>query len=406
MIRKSPISATDLSGFSRLAIDATTGLTDLVEAMHHNIASVSSVVGVAPGGRTTGITGLVYRTVRGITRLVGGGIDALLGQLAPLLGQSSSTPAREAVLAALNGVLGDYLAATGNSLQITMRLRSNGLPLELTAQSLAAAAAQSGRNPGKVVILVHGLCMNDLQWTREGHDHGVALARDLGYTPVYLHYNSGLHISSNGRELAQLLESLVNEWPVPITDLVIIGHSMGGLVARSACHVGRESSHAWPRTLRKLVFLGTPHHGAPLARGGHWIDIILGVSPYTAPFARLGKIRSAGITDLRYGYLLDEDWAGRDRFAPINDRRQAVPLADGVLHYALAATTAASPRGAKGRLPGDGLVPVASALGRHADPRRSLALPEANVWIAHSMGHLDMLGSKEVYQQISHWLAA
>ena len=234
----------------------------------------------------------------------------------------------------------------------------------------------------------------------------MALARDLGYTPVYLHYNSGLHISSNGRELAQLLESLVNEWPVPITDLVIIGHSMGGLVARSACHVGRESSHAWPRTLRKLVFLGTPHHGAPLARGGHWIDIILGVSPYTAPFARLGKIRSAGITDLRYGYLLDEDWAGRDRFAPINDRRQAVPLADGVLHYALAATTAASPRGAKGRLPGDGLVPVASALGRHADPRRSLALPEANVWIAHSMGHLDMLGSKEVYQQISHWLAA
>ena len=119
--------------------------------------------------------------------------------------------------------------------------------------------------------------MNDLQWKRKGHDHGAALARDLAYTPVYLHYNSGLHISTNGRAFAELLEALVRLWPVPLTELVLIGHSMGGLVARSACHYGALARHEWLRRLDKLVFLGTPHHGAPLERGGNWVDMLLGV---------------------------------------------------------------------------------------------------------------------------------
>lgn len=406
MTHKSPGRATDLRGVSRLAVDATTGLTDLVEAMHHNITSVSSVAGVAPKGRTTGITGLVYGTIRGVTRLVGGGIDALLAQLGAMLGEGSSSPAREAVLSVLNGVLGDYLAATGNSLAITMRLRRHGRPLELTAEGLAAAASKSGEQTGKLLVLVHGLCMNDLQWTRQGHDHGAALARDLSYTPVYLHYNSGRHISTNGREFADLLESLVKAWPAPITELVIIGHSVGGLVARSACHCGQASAHTWLRSLRKLVFLGTPHHGAPLERGGHWVDVILGVSPYTAPFARLGKIRSAGVTDLRYGNLLDEDWVNRDRFARSRDHRTAVPLPAGVDCYAIAATTGDAPGDAKDRILGDGLVPLASALGRHVNPDKTLPIPEANQWIGYGMSHLDLLGKFEVYAQIKQWLEA
>src|SRR4030095_10668393 len=140
------------------------------------------------------------------------------------------------------------------------------------------------------------------------------LARELGFTPLYLHYNSGRHISTNGREFADLMEALVGQWPVPVEELVIMGHSMGGLVTRSACYYSALAGHDWLRRLRKLVFLGTPHHGAPLERGGNWIEILLGVSPSNAPFARLEKIRSAGITDLRYGNLLDEDWEGRDRF--------------------------------------------------------------------------------------------
>ena len=405
MTPKSHGRAADLRGVSRLAVDAVTGLTDLVEAMHHTIASVPSVAGTAPKGRTGGITGFAYGTIRGVARLVGGGIDVVLGQLGSTLGEAGASPAREAVLAALNGVLGDYLAATANPLAIPMRLRRNGRPLELTPEGLAAVAQRPGNERGKLLVLVHGLCMNDLQWTRQGHDHGAALARDLGYTPVYLHYNSGLHVSTNGRDFAELLETLVKAWSVPITELAIIGHSMGGLVARSACDVGRASTHTWLRSLRKLVFLGTPHHGAPFERGGHWVDIILGVSPYTAPFARLGKIRSAGVTDLRYGNLLDADWVDRDRFARSRDRRTPVPMPAGVECYAIAATTGDAAGDAKDRILGDGLVPLASALGRHADPAWTLPIPEANQWIGYGMNHLDLLGRAEVYAQIKRWLA-
>jgi pimeloyl-ACP methyl ester carboxylesterase len=403
LIKKIRVRSSDLRGISRLAIEATAGLTDLVEAMHHNIARAPGILGTPPAGPTRGITGLVYRSIRGVTRLVGSGIDVVLGQLAPLLGERSTLPGHEAAQAALNGVLGDYLATSGNPLAIPMGLRRDGQPLNLDSQALAAAFPPP---TGKLVVLVHGLCMNDRQWHRQGHNHGAALARDLGYTPVFLRYNSGRHISTNGRALADLLETVVKQWPVPLAELAIIGHSMGGLVSRSACHYGRLSGHAWPRHLKKLVFLGTPHHGAPLERGGHWVDILLGLSPYTAPLARLGKIRSAGITDLRHGNLLDEDWAGRDRFERGGDRRRPVPLPEGVRCYALAATLAKEGGGLGDRLLGDGLVSVNSALGRHPDPNRTLGFPPARQWVGYGMNHLDVLGRPEAYEQIKQWLAA
>jgi hypothetical protein len=151
------------------------------------------------------------------------------------------------------------------------------------------------------------------------------------------------------------------------------------------------------------VFLGTPHHGAPMERGGNWIDTLLEISPYTAPFARLGKIRSAGITDLRYGNLVDEDWHGRDRFAR-GDRRRFVPLPDGVRCFAIGATTAATPPRGHRKRPGDGLVPLASALGQHDNPALDLAIPKSRQWIAHDCGHLDLLDRPGVYRRIRQWL--
>jgi len=401
MARNSHIHPTDLHGFSRLTIDAVSGLTDLVEAMHRNIASTPAPLGKAPAGRTRGITGFVYSSIRGMTKLVGGGLDAVLGRLVPLFGEKQSSPEREAVLAALNGVLGDYLEASGNPLAIAMRLRYNGHALQLDRAALTDAIPHAG---GKLLVLAHGLCMNDLQWKRQGHDHGAALARDLGYTPVYLHYNSGRHISTNGRELADLLEALLANWPVPLEELAILGHSMGGLLARSAWHYGTAAGHAWPRRLKKIVFLGTPHHGAPMERGGNWIDIALGLSPYTAPLSRLGKIRSAGITDLRHGYLLDEDWHGRDRFAKSGSHHKTLPLPQGVQCYAIAATTGKQTGDLKDRLIGDGLVPLASALGSHAKRERNLAFRQDRQWIVSETGHLDLLSRKEVYTRITQWL--
>lgn len=402
MIKNPRFRISDLCGIGRLAIAATTGVTDLVETVHHNIVRVPAILGTPAPGSTRGITGLVYRSIRGVTHWVGGGMDVVLARLAPLLGEPDASPGYEAVLAALNGVLGDYLAASGNSLAIPMRLRRDGQPLNLDSQSLATVSSPP---TGKLVVLVHGLCMNDRQWRRQGHDHGAALARDLGYTPVFLCYNSGRHVSINGRAFADMLETLAQQWPTPLEELTIIGHSMGGLVARSACHYGRLAAHGWLRHLRKMVFLGTPHHGAPLERGGHWVDLLLGISPYTAPFARLGKIRSAGITDLRHGNLLDEDWAGRDRFERSGDRRCPVPLPAGVRCHALAATLAKENGGFGERLLGDGLVSVNSALGRHPDPNRTLEFPPARQWIGHGMNHMDMLSRPEAYEQIRQWLA-
>src|SRR5664279_3036499 len=169
MTKPAYISLADLRGFHRLANDATVGLTDLVEAMHHTVVSTPGVLGRSPSGRTTGITGFVYKSVRGVTRLVGGGVDALLGLLAPMIAKRASSQEREAVLAALNGVLGDYLVASGNSLAIGMSFRASGVPLTIDKAALATAFPRAGR---KVLVLVHGLCMNDLQWTRDGHDHG------------------------------------------------------------------------------------------------------------------------------------------------------------------------------------------------------------------------------------------
>jgi pimeloyl-ACP methyl ester carboxylesterase len=406
MPRKTHLRPSDLLGVSRLAVEATAGVTGVVEAMHLNIARSSGLFGTPAGGATRGITGLVYRGIRGVTWLVGGGLEAVLGlaSLAPAGGDESSSRGREAWLAALNGVLGDHLAASRNPLAISMGLRRQGQSLEI-GPDLAAAIPESG---GKVLVLAHGLCMNDLQWTRKGHDHGAALARDLSYTPLYLHYNTGLHISTNGRALADLLESVVTQWPVPLEELSILGHSMGGLVARSACHYGRLAGHSWPTHLKRLVFLGTPHHGSPLERGGNRVDFLLGTSRYSAPLAGLGKIRSAGITDLRHGYLLDEDWAGHDRFERSGDVRRPVPLPEGVECYAMAAIR--EKKGQASRTlgeswPSDGFVPFASALGQHEIPDLALPIDESRQWILHGIHHFDLLSDPEAYEKIKEWLS-
>src|SRR5436190_10720061 len=131
-----------LRGAARLATNATTGLADLVEAVHARIASLPGGGSPAANERTRGITGLVYRNVRGVTRVVGGSIDALLGLLAPVLSADPDpgvppNTKREALVAALNGVLGDYLAATDNPLATPMSLRSGGHPLRLERAALA-----------------------------------------------------------------------------------------------------------------------------------------------------------------------------------------------------------------------------------------------------------------------------
>ncbi len=387
---------TDLQGASRLTIDAITGITDIVEAMHRNIIGLAPVVGRQPTGRASGVAGLVYGGVRGVTRVVGLGLDTVLKQVTPVLRHLRPLPQREALVAALNGVLGDRLEDAQNPLAIPMSLRHKGHALQMESHALAKAFPEAAaRQDSKLLIMVHGLCMNDLQWLREGHDHGAALAQDLGYVPLYLHYNTGRHIGTNGEEFARLLSELVAAWPARVSALTIVAHSMGGLVTRRACQVACREKLPWLKLLKHVVFLGSPHHGAPLERAGSWIDMLLGISPYTAPFASLSQVRSAGVKDLRHGRILNS----RE-----HQRPEMPPLPAGAKYFAIAATRQAAGAKAGRSLRGDGLVPVRSALGEHDADRTSLKIPATRKAIVYDANHFDLLSKPAVYDQLRLWL--
>lgn len=392
----------DIAGFSQLANDAAVEISKLVEAAQQQIAQLSTTFFPEAAAPALAITGLIHETIRGIAGTVDKAVhNACAPHLKSDIGSKDSSPDRERIVAALNGVVGDHLAATQNPLAISMRLRRKGRPLEIRKDALLAAVHGL---TGKLLVLVHGLCRNDLQWAQHGHDYGSDLARDLGYTPLYLHYNSGLHISVNGQTFADLLQTLVEQWPADLEELVIIGHSAGGLLSRSACHCGSVAGHQWLRHLRHLIFVGTPHHGAPLEQWGNLVNVGLDLGPFSVPYARIAKLRSAGITDLRYGNVRHEDWAGRDRFAHWPDTRTPLPLPIGVRCYAIAATKENRKASLRRKSIGDGIVPLDSALGRHQDPAMMLRFAQSRQWIGYQMDHWDLLCHPAVYERIRRWL--
>ena len=392
--KRSTIS--DIKAAALLAKDGVSGIVDIVEAIHYNALRLSGILGKNKNRRTTGITGLVYRNIRSISEISGNGFEVLLNHLTKVINERTPGQKKEALLAAINGVLGDYLFEKNSPLAIPMQLRYNGKLITGIEQT-----PEVGKK--KIVLLVHGSCMNNLQWNRQGHDHGHMLSQDLGYTPVYLVYNSGRHISDNGKKLADILETFMQN-ASNNDEFVMLAHSMGGLVCRSAIHYAMKLGHNWANQLKKLIFLGTPHHGAPLEKGGNLIDNMLGSNPFSAPLSRLGKIRSAGITDLRYGNIVDEDWNKYDRFAPTGDQRTPVPLPRDIQCFAIAATLGKAPSKLKKEILGDGLVPWSSALGKHKNPSFVLSFPSENQWTGYNMNHLDLLSHSQVYARIKYWV--
>jgi pimeloyl-ACP methyl ester carboxylesterase len=359
--------ADDLRAAGKLAVDATKRVTALVQAMHKEIASGPSLLGKPLAPFAELFTTIMYGSVKVTTEVVGVAVDRLLEELGPILGESTPGSEREAVRAALNAVVGDYLHAVNNPLAIEMRLH------------VVKPAPQ-------MLVMVHGSGMSDQQWRSQGHDHGAMLADALGCGLAVLHYNSGLHISLNGSLFAAQLNKLAAE------TLHIVAYSMGGLVTRAA--IANE------KRLRTLITMGTPHHGAPLERGGTVVHALLGVSRYSAPIATLARIRSAGITDLRFGNVREEDWRDRDRFELGTDQRKPMPLPEGVDCYALAGTRSEAVDAKK--LRSDGLVPVASALGEHERPEMTLAFKDKAV--VPNTSHLGLLHSLPTYEQLKTWL--
>lgn len=380
----------DLHGILAAGAEATQHAAEIAEAMHARISPLGARAGT--DDRARGISGFVYRVVQRTAALVA----SMLGRR-PAGGREGLRPGESrgshVLRSVVNGVSGDHLAVRDNALAISMTVRWGGKPLALDPAALRATIADPSP---RVLVLIHGLCMSDSQWRRRGHDHGAALEKDLGYTPVYLHYNSGLHVHENGALLARQLEALSSAWPVEIEDLTLLCHSMGGLVARSACHQGMLGRMRWLSRLRNLVFLGTPHLGSPVERAGNRVHRALAGSHFTAPLARLGRLRSAGITDLRFGRVT-ELGLGSDRFeAPAPDAQ--VPLPAGVRCFSAAASLGRRAGDLRDHLIGDGLVSVRSALAlSDGSPERE--------WVGYGMGHLDLLGHPEAYRRIRGWLA-
>jgi len=383
------LSASDLRAALALAQSAARGVLAITEGVHQSVRSALALPSGAEPDRTGGWTGRVYAALHSINTGVGSGLQRAFTLLEDRLQQQPDAephPSRLAMLAVINGVMGDHLHAERNPLALKMQLRAFGQPLE------RAIAADASAFSAHALVLVHGLCMNDLQWANAADPgHGAALAEAHGCTPVYVRYNSGQPIAENGRELAGALEQLQRTWPVPLQRISVLGHSMGGLVARSAEHHASRDRMPWRGLLSDLLMIGCPHLGSPLERAGFGVDRLLESLPYARHFARLGQLRSTGITDLRHGHVTAD--------------ATLLPLPAGVRCRAIAGVLARQRSPLAERLLGDGLVPLHSALGHAEDAAHSLQFAKGSTAVLYATGHLDLLRSTTARHRLIGWLS-
>ena len=311
------------------------------------------------------------------------------------------------ILAAVSGLIGDQLAEQYPTLAPKLRLRTHDGLLRRSPGNVVDDLGSAAT--GRIVIFVHGLCGNDWYWQlgaersfgTAGTTFGSLLRDEQGWTPLYASYNTGLHISANGRELAGMLEELVAGWPVEVERIALIGHSMGGLVGRSAAHHGAEAGHQWTRQLHAVVGLGAPHLGAPLERLANRGSHRLARLPETRPFAAVLNRRSVGIKDLRYGAVIDDDWVGVDPDELLRDRCTPARLLPGVAYHAVAATLTRAPDGPF-PVVGDLLVEYASATG--TGPPRPIPFEVERTMHIGRRHHLHLLSDPHVYTQLRTWL--
>lgn len=331
---------------------------------------------------------------RGIAAGVYGGFGAGLRAASRGLGAAAdrgvgprleTEPRGRFVNAAVNGLIGDRLEQERPRLAIRMAVRCAGADVSLDPASLTTAFPEAS---GRLVVFLHGLCENESYWNRHreqrGTTYGEALAA-AGWTPVFLRANTGLGLRPNGIELAGLVQRLVEEWPVEVTRIALVGHSMGGLVMRAAGVVATEVDRPWTELVSDVVTLGCPHLGAPIAQGiGHG-SRGLGRLPETAAFGRILDWRSVGVHDLVVGLAEDVPPLPRARYRLVS------------------ATLTTSPRHLVGHVVGDLLVRVPSAYGR--DRYGAELFPDAEVLHVGRADHFDLLNHPRVERALFDWLA-
>jgi hypothetical protein len=390
----------ELRAASRLGGYAFTGVVARIERAHQAVARRAFGPVRQVGAPAMLIHDGVSRSVYLAVRTAGSAAGTMSGEVAALLGRrgrpAGAAPAGNLALAALNAVAGDQLGKDTAPLAISMAVRAGGRDIELTDAGLAAAFPAGA---ARLAVFVHGLAETESSWDRRGdqaESYGSRLRSDFGYSPVYVRYNTGRHVSENGQDFAVLLDCLAAAWPVPVAEILLVGHSMGGLVIRSACHYGNDASLAWTRHVRHVFYLGSPHTGAPLARAFGLVGWALNLAPETRPFATMINGSSSGVKDLRHGYLLADDWAGCDQDTCLRDHRHDAPLLAGASHYAISATVTADPGNSLGAMVGDLLVTPASAHGRHGRVQH-IPFPVESGRRLGGMHHFDLLGHPAVW---------
>ncbi|MGI4835413.1 MAG: esterase/lipase family protein [Janthinobacterium lividum] len=338
----------------------------------------------------------------------------------------------------LNGAFGDQLAAQGDARAIRLSFRRGGHDVPVTALGLSQVRQ-------KTVVFVHGLMGDELIWQAAAPDapgnplrYGPRLAAEAGVRPLYVRFNSGRHISENGRALSALLTELVETYPQAVGELVLVGHSMGGLVVRSAGYYGTMSNEQaaaseslipaacslliekapWLAHLRTVFLLGVPHEGSYLEQNSAAVERLLrrlDVLP-TRLASEVFARRSNGIKDLGAARLVDEDWlplgpndAGTSANPPEDPPRPRtrVPLLPGVAYHVLVGTWLRAGRAQVLRdYFGDGLVGTASGQGPSLAPDEAQLPPGTRLRTAYfaAQHHTGLLRHAAVYQYLRRWL--
>lgn len=400
----------DWRGLGDLVTLAAERLTAPVEGMHRAMAGRwFGLAGerAAPVGRAYDeFTGRVYGSVRVVGLAVGAALA--LGAAAvedrkglrPLWRSSRGSGIR----AIANALWGDELERRRSDLNIKLGLRdADGRPIGPNPVALAMAFPAP---TSRLVVLLPGLGETERCWQRPTEDGeratglGDLLAAD-SLTPLLVRYNTGRHVSDNGATLANLLEEIFDSWPVEVEEVALVGHSMGGLVARSAMLAGQDAGHRWASTARHLVALGSPHFGAPLEKGASLLAWGLRLAPESRPLADFMDHRSAGIKDLRFGAIRMADWNEMDPDALLSNMVGDVPSPEGVEQHFVAGVVTTDPTHPVGVLVGDLIVRAASATGRGYRRR----IEAADVRVVGGCRHFDLLHDPVVHAQVRDWLA-
>jgi pimeloyl-ACP methyl ester carboxylesterase len=434
-LAENPLDVKRLIGLKELVTDGIAEITGLVERTHRSTTEkqLRRLDVVEPLGRAARavdrvhrvIADVVYGSIRKVTRAVDAGSHVVLDAAArgqgddtpfihpvpPLHSDNASTLPRilDAAQSVLSGFIGDYLHRRSSGLDFGMSLLHEGRPLRLDRESLGRALADASN---KVVVFVHGLSLTEWSWSYRAEQlwddpdvcFGTKLQTDLGYTPLFIRYNTGRHISENGEQLASLAADLVDRFPRNLKELVFVGHSMGGLVARSAAHYGRACG--WTKRLGHVFCIGAPHLGAPLEKGANLLGGLLAAfdTPGTQVPGEILSARSSGIKDLRFGYIVEQEWQDKDPDALLENNRQNIPFLDHVGYTFIASTITRDPAHPMGQLIGDLLVrlPSATAAGK---PTTQLS-PFCVRTVLGGLNHLDLPNHPDVYEQIRRRLLA